>query len=183
MEAIETLKREHRMAAQVCEICRKQLDRADETGTVDVEEIDRYVEFFRFFTAACHDPKEEDLLFTMLHHKGLAWDEDPLAELVWEHEQLRVIMDTATGWLRHLKAGEQSAVRPLCRDLGTWTDLCLDHMRKEETGIFVHALATLTEADRDELTLAFENVACDECDEGADEYYTELVRELASREG
>jgi len=183
MEAIETLKREHRLAARVCAICGGELDRADEAGAVDVEEIDRVVEFFRFFLAAVHDPKEEDLLFTMLHHKGLAWDEEPLARLVREHEELRVTMDGATGWLEQLKTGEQSAAGPLCGALRAWTDLALDHMRREEEGVFVLALATLTEADHDELTLAFENVACDQCDEGADEYYDELVRELASREG
>ena len=31
-----------------------------------------------------------------------------------------------------------------------------------------------------ELTLAFENVACDEGDEGIHQYYSELARELAA---
>jgi hemerythrin-like domain-containing protein len=180
MEAIETLKREHRIVEQVCEACRHELDRADATGTVDPGEIERFVEFFRFFANACHDPKEEDLFFTMLHHKGLSWDEDPLADLVREHEEMRVILDAAAGWVPHLKSGETSAMRPLCRDLRNYIDLCQAHTRKEEEGVFVHALDTLTEADHDELTLAFENIACDEGDEGVHQYYSQLARELAS---
>jgi hemerythrin-like domain-containing protein len=180
MEAIETLKREHRIVDQVCEACRRELDRADDTGVLDPIEMERFVEFFRFYANACHDPKEEDLLFTMLHHRGLSWEEDPLADLVREHEEMRVILDAASGWVPHLKDGESSAMRPLSRDMRSYTELVLAHIRKEEEGIFVHALDTLTEADHDELTLAFENVACDEGDEGIHAYYSELAHELAA---
>jgi hypothetical protein len=58
MEAIETLKREHRIVDQVCEACRRELDRADDTGVLDPIEMERFVEFFRFYANACHDPKE-----------------------------------------------------------------------------------------------------------------------------
>ena len=180
MEAIETLRREHRIVDQVCEACRQELDRAAETSDLDPIEVERFVEFFRFFTNACHDPKEEDLLFTMLHHKGLSWDEDPLAELVREHEEMRVILDTADGWVPHLKLGERGVVRPLCRDLRLYTELVQEHIVKEEMGVFVLALEMLSEADLDELTLAFDNIACDEGDEGVHQYYSELARELAS---
>ena len=180
MEAIETLRREHRIVGQVCEACRAELDRADETGVLDPVEVERFTEFFRFFTNACHDPKEEDLLFAMLHHRGLSWDDDPLADLVREHEEMRVILDAADGWVPHLKLGEQSAVRPLCRDLRSYADLVQAHIDKEETGVFVLALEMLSEADHDELTLAFENVACDEGDEGVHQYYSQLARELVS---
>jgi hemerythrin-like domain-containing protein len=180
MEAIETLRREHRIVDQVCEACRQELDRAAETDVLDPVEVERFVEFFRFFTNACHDPKEEDLLFTMLHHKGLSWHEDPLADLVREHEEMRVILDAADGWVPHLKGGDQSAVRPLCRDLRNYTDLVQAHIAKEESGVFLLALEMLSEDDHDELTLAFENIACDEGDEGVHQYYSELARELAT---
>lgn len=180
MEAIETLTREHRIVGQVCDACLRELDRADVTGVLDAVEIERFVEFFRFFTNACHDPKEEDLFFTMLHRKGMSWGEDPLAGLVREHEEMRVLLDAAAGWMPHLKSGERNAVRPLCRDLRSYANLVEEHMRKEEIGVFAHALDTLTEAEHDELTLAFENIACDEGDEGVHQYYSQLAHELAS---
>ena len=180
MEAIATLTREHRIVGRVCDACLRELDRADETGVLDAVETERFVEFFRFFANACHDPKEEDLLFAMLHRKGMSWGEDPLAGLVREHEEMRVILDTAAGWVPRLKAGERNAVRSLCRDLRRYSNLVDEHMRKEERGVFAHAVDTLTEAEHDELTLAFENIACDEGDEGVHQYYSELAQELAS---
>lgn len=180
MEAIETLKREHRIVDQVCQACREELDRAAETDVLDPVEIERFVEFFRFYTNSCHDPKEEDLLFTMLHHKGLAWEEEPLATLVHEHEVMRATLEAAAEWVPKVKRGDQSAIEPLRYDLYAYVDLVDEHMAKEETGIFVHAAETLSQADHDELTQAFENIECDEGDEGVLEYYRELAHELAS---
>jgi hemerythrin-like domain-containing protein len=180
MEAIETLRREHGVVYQVCTACLKELDRAEQTGEFDAAQMERFLEFFRFFANACHDPKEEDLLFTMLHHRGLPWEEEPLASLVREHEEMRVVLDAASGWMQLAREGEPSAVKSLCRDMRRYVDLVADHIRKEDEGVFAHALELLSDADHDELTQAFENVACDEGDEGVHQYYRELARELAS---
>jgi len=179
MEAIETLRREHVVVDQVCTACLRELDRADDTGELEAVEMERFLEFFRFFANACHDPKEEDLLFTMLHHRGLPWEDEPLAGLVREHEDMRVVLDNAAGWMPLVKQGEASATKSLCRDMRRYVELVARHIRKEDEGVFAHALDVLSDADHDELTLAFENVACDEGDEGVHQYYRELARELA----
>jgi hemerythrin-like domain-containing protein len=180
MEAIATLKREHRVMGEVLKACRHELDRAGHTHVVDAVEIERFVEFFRFYTNSCHDPKEEDLLFTMLHHKGLSWDEEPLRTLCREHEVMKATLEAAAEWIPRVRRGDQSAVEPLRYDLSAYVDLVEEHMAKEEEGIFVYAAETLSDSDHDELTLAFENIECDEGDEGVLEYYRELAHELAS---
>lgn len=180
MEAIATLKREHRIVGEILRACRHELQRASRSHAVDAAEIERFVEFFRFFTNSCHDPKEEDLLFTMLHHKGMSWDEEPLRSLCHEHELMRATLDAAAAWIPKVRRGDQSAVEPLCYDLGAYVDLVEAHMAREEDGVFVDAVKILSESDHSELTLAFENIACDEGDEGVLEYYRELARELAS---
>jgi hemerythrin-like domain-containing protein len=180
MEAIATLKREHRVMGDVCKACRHELDRAGHSHVLDAAEIQRFIEFFRFFTNSCHDPKEEDLLFTMLHHKGLAWEDEPLASLVHEHTLMRATLEAAAEWIPKARRGDQSALEPLRYDLYAYIDLVDEHMAKEEAGIFVYAADTLSQADHDELTQAFENIECDESDEGALEYYRELAHELAS---
>jgi hemerythrin-like domain-containing protein len=169
MEAIATLEREHRVMGEVCKACRHELDRAGHSHVLDAVEVERFVEFFRFYTNSCHDPKEEDLLFTMLHHKGLAWEDEPLATL-----------EAAAEWVPKVKRGDQSAIEPLRYDLYAYVDLVDEHMAKEEAGIFVKAAEILSQADHDELTQAFENIECDEGDEGVLEYYRELAHELAS---
>lgn len=180
MEAIATLKREHHLMGEVCKACKRELERAGRSHAIDAAEIERFIEFFRFYTNSCHDPKEEDLLFTMLHHKGLAWDEEPLKSLCYEHDAMRAMLRAAQEWVPRAKRGEQSALEPLCHDLYAYVDEVERHMAKEESGVFAHALDVLSDEDHEELTRAFETIACDENDEGAVEYYQELAEELAS---
>ncbi|HQG04438.1 MAG TPA: hypothetical protein PK838_08995, partial [Thermoleophilia bacterium] len=72
------------------------------------------------------------------------------------------------------------ALEPLCHDLLAYVDEIEQHMAKEESGIFVHALDVLSEADHDELTRAFENVDSEDSEEGAVEYYEGLAQDLTS---
>ncbi|HOT22833.1 MAG TPA: hemerythrin domain-containing protein [Thermoleophilia bacterium] len=180
MEAIASLKREHRVMREVCKACRHELDRAGRCHVVDAAEIERFIEFFRFYTNSCHDPKEEDLLFSMLHHKGLAWDEEPLKSLCYEHDAMRAMLKAAAEWVPKARRGDQSALEPLCHDLLAYVDEIEQHMAKEESGVFVHALDVLSEADHDELTRAFENVDSEDSEEGAVEYYEGLAQDLTS---
>ena len=81
MESVEILKREHRTVLLVAKAARRDLEGADDTYPMAVDEIERLLDFFRYFTNSCHDPKEEDLLFTALHRRGMSWDVSPLREL------------------------------------------------------------------------------------------------------
>ena len=180
MEAIETLRYEHRVVHAVCDAALHELDKADSVHAVDAAEVERFVEFFRFFANSCHDPKEEDLLFTMLHREGLSWDQEPLAGLVREHEEMRVILDSAADWVPKAKRGDQSALPPLVHNLRAYVELTRGHVEREEADIFPMALEMLSQADHDELTEAFEAVACDEMEEGAVQYFRDLARELVA---
>ncbi len=180
MEAIDTLRYEHRVVHAVCDAALHELDKAESIHAVDAAEVERFVEFFRFFANSCHDPKEEDLLFTMLHREGLAWDEEPLAGLTHEHEEMRVILDSAAEWVPKAKRGDQSALPPLVHNMRAYVELVRGHVEREEETVFPMALEMLTQTDHDELTEAFETVACDESEEGAVEYFKELARELVA---
>lgn len=179
MEAITTLEREHRVMGEVVTACRRELDRAGHGNVVDAAQIERFVEFFRFYTHSCHDPKEEGLLFSMLHRRGMAWDEEPLRGLSREHGILRDTLTSITGWVPKARRGDQSAVEPLRHELDAYLDLIEEHMAREERSVFVEALTRLSETDQGELSQAFANIACDEDDEGALEYYRELAHQLS----
>ena len=179
MESLEILEREHRMASLVADAARRDVDSAFETGVADTGEIDELIEFFRYFMNSCHAPKEEDLLFTMLHHRGLAWDASPLCDLVREHEEMRVMLDSASDRLGPLKAGEDGALQPLLHDLATYLDLLRRHVAKEEEIVFPLALERLTAHDFAELGEEFSTLACEELDDGMHAYYADMARHLA----
>ncbi len=179
MECIETLKREHGMVRLVISAARRDVARAAETHELDRVESEQLLDFFRYFANSCHDPKEEDLLFAMLHRRGLPWDGYPLCELVREHEEMRVVLDSASDWLRPAEEGDVAAVEALLHNLTMYLDLVDTHIEKEEDILFPIALQWLSPADLEELSDAFAAIACEELDEGVHAYYSDLAHHLA----
>ena len=178
MESIEILKREHRTVLLVVKAARRDLEVADETRGIAEVEVEQLLDFFRYFTNSCHDPKEEDLLFTALHRRGLSWDDYPLRELLREHHEMRVVLDSAYDWLPLAKAGDSTALMSLVHDLTVYLDLLERHIAAEEEAIFPIVQELLTARDLAELSDAFAAIACEELEQGVHAYYPDLAHEL-----
>jgi hemerythrin-like domain-containing protein len=179
MEPIDVLRAEHSMVKLVVDAASRDLDQVTTTRTADPAEIEQLIEFFRYFANACHDPKEEDLLFCMLHRRGMSWETWPLDELLKEHEEMRVILESAADWLPLLRHGEAAALDPLVHNLRTYLALVDSHIEKEEDVVFPLALRYLTAEDCAELQHAFESIEEEEEEEGVREYYADLAHRLA----
>jgi hemerythrin-like domain-containing protein len=179
MEAVEILKREHRTVLLVAQAARRDLDVVGENHEIASDEAERLLRFFRYFTNSCHDPKEEDLLFTALHRRGMSWDDSPLRELVREHQEMRIVLDSAYDWLMLVRAGDTTAMMPLVYDLKAYVDLLERHITAEEEAIFPVVQELLTAHDLEALRDEFAAIACEELEEGVHAYYTDLAAELA----
>lgn len=179
MESVEILMREHRTVMLVVQAARRDLEGAGETHEIAELEVERLLDFFRYFTNSCHDPKEEDLLFTALNRRGLPWDEYPLRELVRDHKEMRVVLDSASDWLPLVKAGDTTAVISLVHDLKIYLDLLERHVPAEEGALFPLVQELLTARDLEELSDAFAVITCEELEDGMHAYYTDLAHELA----
>jgi len=179
MESVEILKREHRMVLLVARAARRNLEGAAENHEIAEGELEQLLDFFRYFTNSCHDPKEEDLLFTALHRRGMSWDDYPLRELVREHQEMSVVLDSASDRLPLVRAGDSTAMKSLMHDLAAYLDLLERHIAAEEEALFPLVQELLTARDLAELSDAFTAIACDELEEGAHAYYADLAHELA----
>jgi hemerythrin-like domain-containing protein len=178
MESVEILKREHRTVLLVAKAARRDLDGAGCTHPPAEEDLERLLDFFRYFTNSCHDPKEEDLLFTALHRRGLSWEDYPLRELVRQHQEMRVVLDAASDWLPQVRAGDPAAMMSLVHDLKAYLDLLERHIAAEEASVFPLVQDRLTSRDLEELSTAFATIACEELEEGVHAYYADLAHDL-----
>jgi hemerythrin-like domain-containing protein len=178
MDPLQILQQEHRMALRVVRATRERAGATPAGG--DTAFAAEAIDFFRYFVNSCHSPKEEDLLFTALHRHGLAWDVSPLHELVGEHQELRVTLDSATDWLQLAEAGVPRSTGPLWHDLGLFLDLLERHIALEEQVVFRLARERLHARDLEELAEEFAAIACDERQEGVHDYYAGLARTLAA---
>jgi hemerythrin-like domain-containing protein len=179
VDPLETLRLEHRTALCVAQAARRWSADAQAQRGPDTAYAEQVIDFFRYFTNACHSPKEEDLLFTALHRHGLAWDASPLRELVGEHGTLRVTLDSASDWLRLADAGVPGSLHPLLHDLELFLDVLERHIALEEQVLFPLAQERLHARDLDELAAEFADIACDERQEGVHDYYAGVARALA----
>lgn len=179
MDPLEILRQEHRSALRVVSAARRLLDDAAAGRALDTERLFELLDFLRYFTNSCHAPKEEDLLFTALHRHGLAWEQPPLRDLVQQHADLRVTLDSASDWSRLLAAEVPGSLEPLVHDLRLAGDLLESHIALEEQVLFPLAGERLPQRDLDHLAEAFAAIACVEDVEGVHEYYAGVAQSLA----
>jgi hemerythrin-like domain-containing protein len=179
VDSLEILRQEHRVALRVARAARRDIDEARLRGAPDLAVADKTVEFFRYFTNVCHSPKEEDLLFTAVHRHGLAWEEQPLHDLVGQHQELRITLDSAADWSRLAAAGVPGAPELLLHDLLVFLDLLERHIELEEYALFPLAVQRLHPQDMATLACEFADIACEEQEEGMQSYYAGVARELA----
>jgi len=179
VDALETLRQEHEVVLRVARAAQRILDAAEADGELDIARTAELLDFLRYFTNACHTPKEEDLLFTALHRHGLAWDEPPLRELVGQHAELRAALDSASDRLLLATEDVPGSLEPLIHDLRGAVDLLCVHVSLEEDVLFPVAADLLHRRDLESLVAEFADIACDERQEGVHDYYAGVARDLA----
>jgi hemerythrin-like domain-containing protein len=179
VDPLEILRQEHRLALRVVGSAREMAADSAAGGRLDTARLGEVLDFLRYFANACHGPKEEDLLFTALHRHGLQWDRPPLRDLMRQHEELRVALDSATDWFSLADEGVPGAVGPLLHDLLVALDVLERNIALEEHTLFPLAGERLHQRDLDDLACSIAAIVCDEEDEGVHAYYAGVARELA----
>lgn len=178
MQSIETLQREHRVVTLVADAARSNLLEERSGGGARVVEIDRFIDFFRHYTIACHHPQEEDLLFAALERRGMSWLGYPLDLLIDDRHALRTALDTASDALFQARAGDEAAAEQALDRLAEYLDPLMRHVQMEEEILLPMAARWLSAADLEALDERFAEIACDEVNEGMREYYTGMACEL-----
>lgn len=178
----DILEREHRLLYEVLDAAEKECERIDATGCARIELIGDMIEFFRYFGEGLHDPKEEGLLYARCHKRGMTNEDEPLEQMIAEHEWCRAQLDTMQDTLDAIRAGDPGLVRQLSRQLREYVEVNRCHIEVEETTFFDLALHYLTEKDLQELNEEFEEVLSDEVDEGVQEFYESLAHRVLEAE-
>lgn len=167
------------MALRVVRSAREMVDDTTAGGSLDMHRLGEILDFLRYFANACHEPKEEDLLFTAMHRHGMPWDQPPLLDLVRQHDELRLALDSASDRFRLAGEGDSGSVEPLLHDLRVSLDVLESNTTLEEHVLFPLAGERLHQRDLDDLAEAFAAIACDEQHEGVLAYYAGVARDLA----
>jgi len=175
------LEGEHRVMLEVADAADKECEHIKASGAVraDVGDI---LGFFRYFCDGLHDPKEDGLLFARCHKRGMTDDDEPLEQMLGEHEWCAGRLDTLQTELRELPEGDSDAALAFAADLREYVEVVRCHIEVEESVFFDTAQHYLTESDRRQLTEEFEAVHSIELEAGVEQYWEALAHKLLAAE-
>ena len=176
------LEAEHRLVREVAEAAEAECAHTELTGHVRGDLVDAILGFFRYFTEGLHDPKEDGLLFARCHKRGMTEQDEPLEQLIGEHEWVAGRLDALQRELYDLAPDDRDGALRFAAELREFVGVVRCHMDVEETQFFDLVEHYLTASDRDKLTEEFESVHYDEVEEGVQAYWEDLAHRLALAE-
>jgi hemerythrin-like domain-containing protein len=177
----ETLEKEHKICYLVLDAAQREIDAIRATGQFEVEDIERLVDFFGFFTRECHEPKEARLLFSKLVQRGISADEGLLADMKAAHVDLTERLESIERLLGKARTDGRKAVAALLDATEVYIEHMRAHMLREDTDLFPMVSHVLTQHDHEELARAFESMEWEEIIEGVHDKYFDLAHRLAAK--
>jgi hemerythrin-like domain-containing protein len=172
------LEAEHRLMLEVAGAADAECRHIEATGTIRKDLVGDMIGFFRYFGDGLHHPKEESLLFARCHRRGMTDDDEPLEQMIGEHEWCRVRLDGLEQDLAGIDPNDRAAALGFASRLREYVEVARCHVEVEEDVFFDTAQHYLTASDRRELTEEFEAVHWDEIEEGVASYWEDLAHRL-----
>ncbi|MGZ4200183.1 MAG: hemerythrin domain-containing protein [Thermoleophilia bacterium] len=181
MRPTDILAKEHALVMLVTRVAEQEVRYMRDTGEYRSDDVRAIVDFFELFTEACHDPKEEHILFARLVDRGLDADTGILGQFYREHAEFTERLREIAHWLRRDRKEGPLDVAELADMLDGYLHLMRAHVAREEELLYTLANGLLTDEDQEELLRAFASVDDAETAEGLQDRYSEIAHLLMSR--
>lgn len=176
------LESEHRLVLEVADSAEAECRRIQATGEICTDLVGDMLGFFRYFDDGLHEPKEEGLLYARCRRRGMTRQDEPLGQLIREHDWCRGKLDALERMLETIDQDDEDDVLEFAGGLREFLEVVRRHIQVEEEVFFDMAQHHLTENDLRELTEEFEAVHWDEIDEGVASYEEDLAHRLCAAE-
>lgn len=147
---------EHRLIEQLIEILENHVKAASDVKQIDLDLIDRGVQFLRQYADHCHHGKEEDFLFTSLHEKNLVGDHKRiLDELEEDHRIARDAVKSLALAREKAVAGDENAYFDVAKQVGKIAALYPPHIEKEDKHFFIPVMEYFNPSELNEMLQKF----------------------------
>lgn len=190
MNAIDTLKTEHRLIERVLDALdaytrevqrRGSGARPEQEGVKsDKQELAGFVTFIREFADRCHHGKEEGILFEELVENGFP-SSGPISVMLHDHEAGRALVRTLAGLSEQTAPWSAEDRQQVAAAAQEYTDLLRRHIQKEDTVLYPMAESHLLPEVMKRVGERFERFEEEETGHGEHQRLHALAEELASR--
>lgn len=156
MNPFQYLGNEHRELARVLGVLDRMVQDVAGGGSIDRDELDAVVEYFREVGDIAHHDKEEMLLVPALVRHHVDWFDGPLAQLRQDHRQERYLTRNLRHAARKSTEWSEEDKRHFVSIGRAYSDYLRGHMARETDVLFAVAARVLPEEVQSELVASFE---------------------------
>ena len=172
------LKEEHQGILLMLRILEKVAAKLEAGEEVDLNHLERIVEFFRVFADKCHHGKEEDLLFPEMVKAGVPKERGPIGVMLAEHQQGRGFIRGMAEALDRRKKGDAKALPSYAENARNYIALLTQHINKEDNVLFPMGEKVLSRKTQEEMMEGFEKIEVERIGEGTHEEFHKLLHQL-----
>ena len=105
--------------------------------------------YFEGYVDGCHNLKEEQHLFPLAEQRGIPRHGGPLAVMLGEHDESRVVLPRLSALIHLYARGDHSVLGDLRGVFAAYSSLLKDHFWKENDILYPMARRVMTDADGD----------------------------------
>lgn len=178
MIATKQLTDEHKSIKLMLNILEEICKRLESGEKVDLDHLDRIVEFIKVFADRCHHSKEEDLLFPAMEEAGVPKEGGPIGVMLTEHDYGREYVRGISQAISKYRSGDTEASVDIVKNAKGYIELLTQHIYKEDNILYPIADKFLSEKKQEELYEEFEKIEKERIGEGIHERFHELLHYL-----
>lgn len=177
MKPADELKAEHRLIGKALHTLSKLSKTLEDDQSVPLELLREELDFIVNFADKCHHKKEEAILFPILENQLISVPNDPVPQMLDDHEKGRTLIKSLAEAVDKFAAGDRRQRNRISTLINEYTQLLICHIRRENQ-ILVRLIERMLPADQ-KLVVAERFEAIEE-DLGPDYHqkYTRLADKL-----
>ncbi|MDY0226535.1 MAG: hemerythrin domain-containing protein [Desulfomicrobium apsheronum] len=177
MKAVDELRNEHQGIERMLRILQSIAGKLAKDEQIVSGQLDGIMEFLSVFVDECHHGKEEEILFPALEAAGVPCEGGPIGDLLGEHKQGRKLVARLKKSVESYTSGDMASAADVQVIINEYVGLMIQHIEKENKGLFLMAESKLDIAKDHEIIEAFDTLERERIGLGKhDEFHTLLDR-------
>ena len=178
MRPTEQLKEEHKAIKLMLRILDRVCEKLESGEEVNLEHLEKIVEFIKVFADKCHHGKEEDLLFPAMEEAGIPKEGGPIGVMLTEHNLGRNYVKDLSDAVTKYKAGDRQVASKIVENARNYVGLLTPHINKEDNILYMMADMHLSKERQEKLLEEFEKVEHEIIGAGRHEEFHQLLHNL-----
>lgn len=178
MTPTEQLKEEHQAIKLMLKILEAISLKLEKGKKVDLDHLEKILDFIRVFADRCHHAKEENSLFIAMEKAGIPKEAGPIGMMLEEHNLGRDYVKAMGQAVIEYKKGEKGASEDIVENSRSYISLLDQHIDKEDNILYPMAEAHLSDWVQKELLGQFEKIEAERIGSGQHEAFHKLLHQL-----